>query len=147
MLGIILNSMKIFFRPNKHIYGLHVMCGSPVHNLLFITWSLRSQFLSQINIFLNPKIPHFISCDANESLAENFHDTSSLKSNCDKSHSGSYFPYTEDQCFLFKKYWMWDFPGSPVVKTPHLAMQGLQVPSLVGKLRSHIMLCGVVKNK
>ena len=33
---------------------------------------------------------------------------------------------------------MWDFPGSPVVKTA-LQMQGVQVPCLIRELRSHVL--------
>ena len=35
------------------------------------------------------------------------------------------------------KIWGRDFPGGPVVKTPRFPLQGLQVRSLVGKIRSH----------
>ena len=38
-----------------------------------------------------------------------------------------------------------DFSGGPVVKTA-LLLQGAQVPSLVGELRSR-MLCGMAKKK
>ena len=44
------------------------------------------------------------------------------------------------------KHQMRDFPSGSVVKTPKLPMQGPQVQSLVGEVRSH-MPCGVAKKK
>ena len=44
------------------------------------------------------------------------------------------------------KHQMRDFPSGSVVKTPKLPMQGAQVQSLVGEVRSH-MPCGVAKKK
>ena len=38
----------------------------------------------------------------------------------------------------------WDFPGSPVVKTPHFQCGRLWVQALVGELRTH-MLCRATK--
>ena len=47
-----------------------------------------------------------------------------------------------------KEAYMRDFPGSPVVKTPHFhcTLQGAQVLSLVRELRSH-MPCSAAKKK
>ena len=40
----------------------------------------------------------------------------------------------------------WNFPGGPVMKTPHFNGRGGQVPSLAGELRSQ-MSCDVAKKK
>lgn len=41
----------------------------------------------------------------------------------------------------------WDFLGSLVVQTAHLQCRGYRFHPWWEKLRSHIMLCGVVKNR
>ena len=46
--------------------------------------------------------------------------------------------------FKSRRKGMRDFPGHPVFKDSEPSMQGAQVPSLVGELRSH-MLCGMAE--
>ena len=45
-----------------------------------------------------------------------------------------------------RKFSWWEFPGSPVIKTFDFPMQGAQVQSLVGELRS-CLPCGMAKKK
>ena len=57
--------------------------------------------------------------------------------------AGNKFPCKKS--IFFKDAIYRDFPGGPGVKTA-LPLQGAQVQSLVGKLRSH-MPCGVAQKK